>query len=412
MMNRINILKLTADNVSLFSHHKFEVDFTNKIQVTNYNFDHPFYNVFSRVFLPKYIAFSGVNSSGKTTVAEMISFFILYHINLNSIESRECIKVLDKFYFGKDMIFTIYFELRGKIYKVITTIGTPSEKNDLLNYSFPFVVKDEEVYVKEINSRIPRKLLFEQDFKFVHSYATLNEKEQKLVRGKNTSLLLITGFASMFGTSLCEINSQYDQVDTFGYLNVNNLPMIQYLDPSIRNIKESARKIERKNETIITKTLLVEFENNTKYELSPQELYSLLSSGTRRALKILNDVRKVLRVGGYYLIDELELSLNRSIVNDIINLFESNKTNPFNATLIFTTHYVELFDIFDRNDQIFFIHRDHDYGIQITNYSDVDRKNQLKKSESFFADTHKLGTAIEYTKYLNLVQSFIFLDEK
>ena len=410
-MNRINILKLTADNVSLFSHNHFELDFTNKIQVTNYNFDHPFYNVFSRLFLPKYIAFNGVNSSGKTTIVEMISFFIFYHINLLSIESRECIKILDKFHIGKDMVFTMYFELKGKIYKVITTIGTPSEKYDVLGLGFPFEVKNEEVYIKDINSRTPRKLLFEEDFKLVHSYATLNEKEQRLIKGKNTSLLLITGFASTFGTSLCEMNTQNDQVDAFGYLNAKNLPIIQYLDPSIRTIKDSAREIKRKNETIITKTLIVEFENNTKYELSPQELYSILSSGTKRALKILNDVRKVLRLGGYYLIDELELSLNRSIVNDIINLFESNKTNPYNATLIFTTHYVELVDSFDRNDQIFFVHRDHDYGIEITNYSDVDRKNQLKKSESFFADTHNLGTAIEYKKYLNMRDSFTLSED-
>ena len=411
-MNRINILKLTADNVSLFSNNRFEVDFTNKIQVTNYNVDHSFYNVFSRVFLPKYIAFSGVNSSGKTTIVEMISFFILYHINLNSIESRECIKLLNKFYFGKDMIFTMYFEFREKIYKVITQIGKLSEKYTLFGFGFPFLVKNEEVYIKESNSRIPRKSLFEEDFKLVHSYATFNENEHKLIRGKNTSLLLIRGFGSTFGNSLCDINTQVDQTDTFGYLNEQNLPIIQYLDPSIRKIKDSAKKIKRANETIITKTLLVEFENNTKYELSPQELYSILSSGTRRALKILNDVRNVLRLGGYYLIDELELSLNRSIVNDIINLFESQQTNPRNATLIFSTHYVELFDVFDRNDQIFFVHRDHDYGIKITNYSDVDRKNQLKKSESFFADTHKLGTAIEYKKYMNMREAFIISDEK
>ena len=108
------------------------------------------------------------------------------------------------------------------------------------------------------------------------------------------------------------------------------------------------------------------------------------------------------------MIDELELSLNRTIVNDIIKLFESHNTNPFNATLIFSTHYVELIDIFDRNDQIFFVHRDKNYGIEMTNYSVVERKNQLKKSESFFADTHQLGTAIQYSKFTNMLRSFIF----
>lgn len=67
--------------------------------------------------------------------------------------------------------------------------------------------------------------------------------------------------------------------------------------------------------------------------------------------------------------------------------------------LIFSTHYPELLDEFERNDCIF-ITRNRD-GITVENLTDILKRNDLKKSDAYqsgFLD----GTVPAYEAYLKL----------
>ena len=195
-------------------------------------------------------------------------------------------------------------------------------------------------------------------------------------------------------------------------INISSLDptIVQFLDPSIKEMKivRSPGKFRFSTGTNIPPKTLFEvvFQNGSEYELTFEQLYNVLSSGTIRGIQLLHWIKDVLKTGGYYIIDELELSLNKTIILDVIRLFRNHETNPLNATLIFSTHYTELIDTFDRNDQIYFIHRNDKYEIKVSNYSNFDKKNQLKKSDSYFADEYNLGTAISYNKYYEMFKSF------
>ena len=67
--------------------------------------------------------------------------------------------------------------------------------------------------------------------------------------------------------------------------------------------------------------------------------------------------------------------------------------------LIFTTHYSELLDEFERNDNVYIV-RNTD-GITIQNMADVLRRNDIKKSEVYDSDFLK-GTAPLYESYMSL----------
>ncbi|MDR7212111.1 ATP-binding protein [Flavobacterium piscis] len=85
------------------------------------------------------------------------------------------------------------------------------------------------------------------------------------------------------------------------------------------------------------------------YELSLKEE----SVGTQSLYTLGAEILKVLDKGGVMLVDELDTSLHPYLTKMFVMLFQSEKTNPKNAQLIFTTHDVTLLDRdLIRRDQI------------------------------------------------------------
>ena len=89
------------------------------------------------------------------------------------------------------------------------------------------------------------------------------------------------------------------------------------------------------------------------------KLYSLEledeSDGTRKLMSIAPAIEAVLNKGGILLVDELERELHPMLVNYIVAKFQSKKSNPNSAQIIFTTHNTELMNLeIMRKDQIYF----------------------------------------------------------
>ncbi|MSE06788.1 AAA family ATPase, partial [Lactobacillus salivarius] len=77
-----------------------------------------------------------------------------------------------------------------------------------------------------------------------------------------------------------------------------------------------------------------------------------LSSGTAKGVTLYGNILYALRTGGIIFIDELENHFNHAIVRTFIEYFVNNRINKNNATIIFSTHYSELLDDFERGDEI------------------------------------------------------------
>ena len=81
------------------------------------------------------------------------------------------------------------------------------------------------------------------------------------------------------------------------------------------------------------------------------------------------------------MVDELENHFNKEIVVTLMRFFMDSILNKSGSTLIFTTHYSELLDEYDRNDAIYIV-RNHN-GITAENLSYILKRNDIKKSDAY-----------------------------
>ena len=60
-----------------------------------------------------------------------------------------------------------------------------------------------------------------------------------------------------------------------------------------------------------------------------------------------------LQQGFDLIVDEIENHFHKTLVENMISLYKDKTVNKNNASLIFTTHYCELLDLFNRQDNIY-----------------------------------------------------------
>ena len=76
-----------------------------------------------------------------------------------------------------------------------------------------------------------------------------------------------------------------------------------------------------------------------------------------------------------------------------------SRLNKNGGTLVFTTHYPELLDEYDRNDGICIVRNRK--GITVENLSNILKRNDIKKSDAYQCGFLE-GTTPAYEAYLNL----------
>jgi len=112
------------------------------------------------------------------------------------------------------------------------------------------------------------------------------------------------------------------------------------------------------------------------------------SEGSKKFFRLSGPVVDSLAYGRVLVIDELDSRLHPALTTEVVRLFNSSKTNPNNAQLIFATHDTNLLSskLF-RRDQIWFVEKDHVEATDL--YSLVEYKTEKKlvrKDASFEKD--------------------------
>lgn len=125
-------------------------------------------------------------------------------------------------------------------------------------------------------------------------------------------------------------------------------------------------------------------------------LAEFLSDGTIKGANLVRQALSALQTGGYLLVDEVENHLNKQLVGLIIDLFESDETNPRGATLVFSTHYPEVLDFIKRKDNVYFFSRDDEHRVRAMLYSHRVKRIENKKSEVFLSNFLR-GTAPKFS---------------
>lgn len=164
--------------------------------------------------------------------------------------------------------------------------------------------------------------------------------------------------------------TDFNVLNSFGNFPIE---LIQFLDPSIEYIRFNPNEAE----------LIVKFKKDDMpiSMRGIQNISHYLSSGTIKGLNVFMHAWIVLIKGGYFIIDEIENHFNKEIVATLIRFFMDKRVNQNGATLIYSTHYVELLDELDRNDGIYVIRNNGRITIQKLHH--ILTRNDIKKSDAF-----------------------------
>ena len=374
----MKILRITVNGLPLF---KQELDllFYTQQRVSEDDKE-KLYKIEPNYYLHTACAFIGINASGKTSVLKVINLAlnILRNEPINHVESRNILGACERATFK-----ICFLDKKNNVYCLKTVITSKKAKAGRYVYS----IIEEKLWEKPISSVKSKKYL--TDFTAISPIAVRNTEEAYLP--DDVSFIIAHNKKA---------NDRIDVFSLLSYTNINILPftedipleVIAFLDPTIEKLY--FEKVEDKA------SIHLKFKDEEEIILNNAvELEQYLSSGTIKGIITFSMVKEVLTSGGYLLIDELENHFNKEIVVTLMRFFMDSSLNKNGSTLIFTTHYPELLDEYDRNDAIYIVRNRN--GITAENLSYILKRNDIKKSDAYQSGFLE-GTTPAYEAYLRL----------
>ena len=374
----MKILRITVNGLPLF---KQELDLLFYTQQRVGEDDkEKLYKIEPNYYLHTACAFIGINASGKTSVLKLINLAlnILRNEPINHVESRNILGACERAPFK-----ICFLDKKNNVYCLKTVITSKKAKAGRYVYS----IIEEKLWEKPISSVKSKKYL--TDFTAISPIAVRNTEEAYLP--DDVSFIIAHNKKA---------NDRIDVFSLLSYTNINILPftenipleVIAFLDPTIEKLY--FEKVEDKA------SIHLKFKDEEEIILNNAvELEQYLSSGTIKGIITFSMVKEVLASGGYILVDELENHFNKEIVVTLIRFFMDSSLNKNGSTLIFTTHYPELLDEYDRNDAIYIVRNRN--GITAENLSYILKRNDIKKSDAYQSGFLE-GTTPAYEAYLRL----------
>lgn len=333
------------------------------------------------IYTQNLIAFTGLNATGKTTILEVIQMLLgiishnarLNDFNIKSILHKIIGNLGDT---NNPATFIVWFALDNQIFELTSRI---IKKCNTYNETI-FIYEDETIKVQSI-AKLNKKYIFNFD-------KAIKVLQRNDYINNDTFLLEDVSIISMYKNKEIKIMSSFEKYNTARLIQpiIPDVSVIQCFDSAIQNIEQSSSN---------DKYILQFKKENSEYNLSYNELESILSSGTVKALHFFPAIQSVLKTGGYILFDEIENHINKKLVEWILSLFENRDFNPHGACLIFSTHYPELLDTFVRKDNIYITRKDVDGTLEAVKYSDEIKRNELLKSNVILGNLIK-GTVPKY----------------
>ena len=374
----MKILRITVNGLPLF---KQELDllFYTQQRVSE-DEKEKLYKIEPNYYLHTACAFIGINASGKTSVLKVINLAlnILRNEPINHVESRNILGGCENASFK-----ICFFDNKRNICCLETVVKSKKAKA----WEYVYSIVEEKLWEKPISNVKSKKYL--TDFTTISPIAVRNTEEAYLP--DDVSFIIAHNKKT---------NDMIDVFSLLSYTNINVLPfnddipleVITFLDPTIERL--CFEKIEDK--------ALIHLKFKGEEELilnNAVELKQYLSSGTIKGIITFSMVKEVLTSGGYLLIDEIENHFNKKIVVTLMRFFMDSGLNKNGSTLIYTTHYSELLDEYDRNDAIYIVRNRN--GMTAENLSYILKRNDIKKSDAYQSGFLE-GTTPAYEAYLRL----------
>ena len=377
----MKILRITAQGLPLFKE-DLDICFYAQQRVSEDDKNN-LYNMIENYYLHSACAFIGINASGKTSVLKVVNLAlsIIKNEPINHAETKSILGGAKK-----ATICTYFYDKRNYACCLETEITAKKSKNGEYIYS----IISERLWEKPIGSVRSKKYL--TDFAGMKPTAIRNQDE-----------IYLPDDVSFIIAHNKKVNDTVEVFSLLSYTNINVLPftedipleVIAFLDPTIEKL--CFEQVEGKT------FIHLKFKNEEEIVLNNAvDLEQYLSSGTIKGIITFSMVKEVLQSGGYLLVDEIENHFNKEIVTTLVRFFMDSRFNKNGGTLIFTTHYPELLDEYDRNDGIYIIRNCN--GITVENLSYILTRNDIKRSDAYQSGFLE-GTTPTYEAYIRLKKS-------
>ena len=374
----MKILRITAQGLPLFKE-DMDICFYTQQRVSEDDRNN-LYNLIDNYYLHSACAFIGINASGKTSVLKVINLAlnIIKNEPINHVEAKTILGGSEK-----AAIRTYFYDKRKYICCLETVITAKKAKTGEYVYS----ILSERLWEKPIAGVKSKKYL--TDFDGIEPVDTRNSNEAYL--SDDVSFIIAHNK---------KVNDTVEVFSLLSYTNVNVLPftedipleVITFLDPTIEKLCFE----QAEGKTFIH----LKFRDEDEIILNNAvDLEQYLSSGTIKGIITFSMVKEVLQSGGYLLVDEIENHFNKEIVTTLMRFFMDSRLNKRGGTLIFTTHYPELLDEYDRNDGICIVRNRN--GITVENLSYILKRNDIKKSDAYQSGFLE-GPTPAYEAYMRL----------
>lgn len=374
----MKILRITAQGLPLFKE-DLDICFYTQQRVSEDDKNN-LYNLIDNYYLHSACAFIGINASGKTSVLKVINLAlnIIKNEPINHVEAKTILGGSEK-----ATIRTYFYDKRKYICCLETVITAKKAKTGEYVYS----ILSERLWEKPIASVKSKKYL--TDFDGIEPVDLRNSNEAYL--SDDVSFIIAHNR---------KVNDTVDVFSLLSYTNVNVLPftedipleVIAFLDPTIEKLCFE----QAEGKTFIH----LKFRDEDEIILNNAvDLEQYLSSGTIKGIITFSMVKEVLESGGYLLVDEIENHFNKETVTTLMRFFMDSRLNKRGGALIFTTHYPELLDEYDRNDGICIVRNRN--GITVENLSYILKRNDIKKSDAYQSGFLE-GTTPAYEAYMRL----------
>lgn len=349
----------------------FTIDLVAKSKKTSEDKEYELHMIAEDLYVFNTAAFIGKNASGKTSAIELMecSYEILSEFRLE-----------DKHYNYENVKLEIIFYHENYIYKYHTILKSDANLGSKANFT------EQHIYRKKYYKSNIKEIYCDNDFEEIVDLGELPEDTSIVffvLKKKATRAV----YFDCEGEGSDTYHLMFKAMKNYQISNDILIKIIRIFDDKIRNL-----------EMVDEKHYKLTYQDCVK-ELSDTELIYMLSSGTTKGVLLYIFVVAALENGFDLLIDEVENHFHKTLVENMISLFKDKSVNKKSATLIFTTHYCEVLDLFNRQDNIW-LAKSGDKIYLENMYQTYNIRPELLKSRQFY--NNAFNTSVNYEDLMAL----------
>lgn len=350
----------------------FCIDMLAKSKKTSEDKEYELCEIADGLYVYNTVGIVGKNASGKSSALQLLDW---------------CYDILGTFrLFGKEAKYhgvslEIIFYEEGYLYKYLTDLEDTDSLDDIA------VFKNQKLFRKKYYKSNLRKIFSDEWNEYGKVTGGLLPEDFSIVY----FVLKKSAIRELFYNEAMDSSDSYNI--SFKLMKVAKLED-KYLEKVLKIFDENIEEIKQLDDNNYS----IVYQGN-KMKLSDKELYRFMSSGTTKGLNLYVTAIISLQMGFDLIVDEIENHFHKTLVENLIMLYKDKSVNKKNATLIFSTHYCELLDLFNRSDNIWITHtRD---KIEIDNmYVKYGLRTELLKSKKFYQNA--FDTAVNYEALMDL----------